>query len=497
MSALAAGRVCAALRGALLRAGAAPAAPGCCRGCRAPAPPAPPASCEHGPAGGSPLSLHGGLAPAAAAARYPVCRPRRLQGQRRALRTSPVLLAVSPQQDHYGALSVARTATADQIKRAYLRLAKKLHPDVSGKSSADQFAAIHEAYKVLSDPQKRQVYDMSGGGFTTGGAAAGPEGQTAQGFNQWGEMNFNYGGVREGPNVGQGMGMDMGRMWEDLFSQNNAQQAKRSQKYQAQKGGDITVKLRLGFLEAVEGCKKEVSYHYLRKCAPCKGSGSKDGAPRVRCNVCHGRGKQTTTNGYYHIEQPCAACGGSGEIVHAMCPSCGGKGVVKDRTSQQVQVPAGVDSHDRLRVAGKGEAGLRGGPTGHLYCDIDVEEHPVFERDGDDIHVVLPILLSQAVLGGKVSLPTLAGEVQLTVPAGTQQGDKVLLRGKGVKKPQQNKVGDQYVHFHVTIPKTITAEQRIAVERFAEQEDKTTPPPELFRELKRKYRRSMDIRDRI
>eukprot|EP01065_Artemidia_motanka_P045118 TRINITY_DN6553_c4_g1_i1.p2 TRINITY_DN6553_c4_g1~~TRINITY_DN6553_c4_g1_i1.p2 ORF type:complete len:327 (+),score=58.69 TRINITY_DN6553_c4_g1_i1:451-1431(+) len=322
---------------------------------------------------------------------------------------------------------------------------------------------------------------MSGGGFTAG-AAAGPGGSTSQaGFNQWQQMEFKYGQTQQGP------GMDMGRMWEDIFG--GQKQAKQSMKYQPMKGGDITTKLRLGFLEAVNGCKKEVSYQYLRKCTPCRGSGSRDGAPKVRCNVCHGRGKQSTTNGFYHVEQQCAACGGSGEIVQALCTGCGGKGVVKDRTTQQVQVPPGVDNLERLRIVGKGEAGIRGGPTGHLYCDIAVEEHPIFSRDGEDIHVVLPITFAQAVLGAKVNLPVIGGELPFSIPPGTQQGDKVLMRGKGVRKKSQNKVGDQWVHFHISVPKTITPEQRLAVERFQEYEDRSPPTVEKFREARKRFGR--------
>eukprot|EP00754_Rhynchopus_humris_P001762 Rhum_TRINITY_DN11012_c0_g1::Rhum_TRINITY_DN11012_c0_g1_i1::g.41864::m.41864/K03686/dnaJ; molecular chaperone DnaJ len=372
------------------------------------------------------------------------------------------------EQDHYGVLGLPKSASQEQVKKAYLSLAKKHHPDAAGgKGNSDQFNKVNEAYKTLNDPQKRQVYDMSqqgahGSSFSgaTGAPGAGAGFDTRQqGFTGWDNMDFAYTGAQGGQQTDR-MGTDLGKMWEDIFGSGaggaaGAGAKARVSRYQPKRGEDVTVKLHLGFVEAVEGTVKEVSYFYTRRCHPCKGTGSRDGAPVAKCTVCGGRGKQSKSNGYYHVEQPCAACNGAGEIVRDLCAPCGGKGSIKDRTTQQVTVPAGVNTKDRLRVAGKGEAGIRGGAAGNLYIDVAVENDSVFVRDGEDVHLIQPLSLVQAVLGGKITVPTIRGEVTVNVPSGTQQGDKLVLRGKGIKKPQLPTTGHQYVHFHVTVPKYV------------------------------------------
>ena len=311
--------------------------------------------------------------------------------QRRYLSATRGLL----EQDHYGILGLPKSASQDQVKKAYLSLAKKHHPDAAGgKGNSDQFNKVNEAYKTLNDPQKRQVYDMSqqGGHGSSFAGATGAPGAGAgfdarqQGFAGWDNMDFAYTGAQGGQQTDR-MGTDLGKMWEDIFGSGAAGAAgagakARVSRYQPKRGEDVTVKLHLGFVEAVEGTVKEVSYFYTRRCHPCKGTGSRDGAPVAKCTVCGGRGKQSKSNGYYHVEQPCAACNGAGEIVRDLCAPCGGKGSIKDRTTQQVTVPAGVNTKDRLRVAGKGEAGIRGGAAGNLYIDVVVENDSVFVRDG-------------------------------------------------------------------------------------------------------------------
>eukprot|EP00755_Sulcionema_specki_P006254 Sspe_Gene.34963::Locus_16974_Transcript_1_1_Confidence_1.000_Length_2388::g.34963::m.34963/K03686/dnaJ; molecular chaperone DnaJ len=390
-------------------------------------------------------------------------------------------------RSHYDTLGIHRKASASEVKKAYREKAKKYHPDMNKGATTEDFGKITEAYNVLNDPQKRQAYDMSlgqGGASTAAGANAG-----FNPYQHWNKMEFQFTGSQQDPN----MGPELGKMWEDIFG--SAGTKTKPTKHTAQKGGDITLKLKLSFLEAVEGCTKEVSYQYLRRCTPCKGTGSKDGAHRVRCTMCHGRGKQQTSNGFYHIEQPCSACGGSGEIVRSLCTSCGGSGTTKDRTTQQITVPAGVNTLDRLRIPNKGEAGTRGGQNGHLFIDVYVEDHHIFTRDGEDVHVVLPITVTQAALGGKVSLPTLSGDVTLTVSPGTQQGEKVVLRGKGIRKPNRNTVGDQYVHFHIMIPRNLSPKQRAALELLAAEEDKAPPSQQTFRALKEKYKKWIDFKE--
>ncbi|KAJ9473031.1 Chaperone protein DnaJ [Diplonema papillatum] len=383
------------------------------------------------------------------------------------------------EQDHYKVLNIPRNSTSQDIKSAYRALAKKYHPDMSGKGNADMFSRVNDAYQQLSDPQKRQVYDMSSagmgsaGGMGAGGSAAGAGhnyNTAQQGFQGWNDMEFNYAGTHS-----QKMGADLGRMWEEIFNDGKgAGSAPHAARYQPVRGGDVSIKVKLGFLEAVEGCQKEVSYYYQRKCVPCKGTGSRGGEAVSKCSACHGRGKSTKTNGYYHVEQPCTVCGGAGEIIRALCSTCGGKGTAKERTTQLVTMPAGVNSKDRLRVNGKGDAGIRGGAPGNLFVDLIVDNDTVFTRDKEDIHLIQPVTVSDAMLGAKISVATISGDVALTVPPSTQQGDKIVLKGKGVRKPNQNQVGDMYVHFHVLIPKSLTQKQRLALEHFAEDEDRSS-----------------------
>eukprot|EP01064_Diplonema_japonicum_P010871 TRINITY_DN1809_c1_g5_i1.p1 TRINITY_DN1809_c1_g5~~TRINITY_DN1809_c1_g5_i1.p1 ORF type:complete len:470 (+),score=87.29 TRINITY_DN1809_c1_g5_i1:109-1410(+) len=408
------------------------------------------------------------------------------------------------EQDHYNVLNIPRNATEQQIKKAYRAMAKKYHPDAGPKGDSAMFGKVTDAYKTLSDTQKRQAFDMknNGGGYAgAAGAGAGSNFNAQhQGFPGWENMEFAH--TNSGSQHSAKMGQDLGNMWDELFGNENRGTKARMEKYQPERGADVTVKLALNFDEAVDGVTKEVSYFYQRKCVPCRGTGSKDGAPITKCTVCHGRGKQTKSNGYYHVEQSCTACGGSGKILRELCASCAGKGTTKDRTTQQVKVPAGVDTKDRLRVAGKGEAGVRGGAPGNLFIDVIVDNATVFTRDGEDIHLIQPISLTTAIIGGKITIPTVSGDITVTVPPGTQQGDKVLVRGKGIKKPQQNSVGHMYLHYHIDIPKTINDKQRIALEHFAEEEAADASQAGVASmknmiKVKHKYNRMIQFKDSI
>eukprot|EP01063_Lacrimia_lanifica_P010175 TRINITY_DN16917_c0_g1_i1.p2 TRINITY_DN16917_c0_g1~~TRINITY_DN16917_c0_g1_i1.p2 ORF type:complete len:447 (+),score=154.10 TRINITY_DN16917_c0_g1_i1:54-1394(+) len=421
--------------------------------------------------------------------------------------------AAALEQEHYSILGVPRNATPDQVKKAYRSAAKKYHPDAGGKGkgNADMFNKVNEAYKTLSDPQKRQVYDMSSGGAggaSGGGGAAGAGhewNQKAGGFPGWNNMEFSYTGQQGAGTHHAKMASDLGSMWEDIFGSGTggAQQGQKARmaRYQPQRGVDVAVKLKLDFKEAVEGTKKEVTYFFEQKCTPCRGTGSKDGAPVVKCTVCNGRGKMTSSNGYYHVEQPCTACGGVGEIVRDLCSNCGGKGTVKARTTQQVNVPAGVDTKDRLRVAGKGGAGIRGGAPGNLFIDVIVDNETTFTRDGEDMHVIQPLTVAQAIMGAKIQVPTISGQVNITVPPGTQQGDKQLLRNMGVRKPQKNTVGDMYVHFHIHMPSvtSLTSKQKELLESFdlemGEQREHLSPKNMFM--VKQKYKKMIDFKDAL
>ena len=414
--------------------------------------------------------------------------------QWRGLSLSRVLL----QQDHYTILGVPRNASPEMIKKGYRVMAKKYHPDAGGQKNADMFSKVNDAYRTLSDNQKRQQYDgttAARGGGPVPGAGASYGSQQTPGFEGWENMNFDFTDRAKSPN----QGMDLNRMWEDIFGSGTADGRDRSKKaarFKPQRGADITVSKTLSFKEAVEGCVQEVSYFYQRRCIPCRGSGSKDGQPVSKCTQCGGRGKTSKSNGYYHVEQPCPACNGIGEMIKTLCGQCGGSGTVKDRTTQQVTVPPGVDTRDRLRVGGKGEAGIRGGTPGNLFIDIRVEDTTHFIRDQEDIHYIKPLTVTQAIIGGKVILPTISGDVNLTVPQGTQQGEVVVLRGKGIKKTQSNVSGNMYVHFHVVIPKELSAKQRAAIEHFDEDIKAVDSQKEvmLFKET---YKKMIDFKEPV
>jgi molecular chaperone DnaJ len=236
------------------------------------------------------------------------------------------------------------------------------------------------------------------------------------------------------------------------------------------------------------GCTKEISFNTVRKCVSCTGAGYKDAAEKSTCAQCNGRGKKVMSTGFFHMQQDCQTCGGTGELGRSQCTTCAGKGCVKDRAVQKLPVPKGVNSKERLKIVGKGEAGVRNGPAGNLYVEITVDEHPVFHRDGCDIHIVAPISLSLAVLGGPITVPTLTGEMETKVPPGTQQGDKVVVRGRGVARPTQQKQGDLFVHFVIMLPKELTEQQKAAITEFAKDEQPIKLTDSQLQELKGRYK---------
>jgi molecular chaperone DnaJ len=406
------------------------------------------------------------------------------------------------QKDLYTVLGVTRGAKEGEIKKAYLGKAKKLHPDVNpSPKAAEEFSEVKKAYEVLSDPQKKSMYDMTGNAGAADGMAGG---QGPGGFNPFAGMNGGQnpfanmggnGGQNPFANMGQNGGKDGNPSmsftdFEDMFSRmSGAKGQEKARKPQGpEPGADIHFKLKLSFLEAVNGVSKEISYNTVRKCTACTGSGAKDNQEKAKCPHCNGRGKKVMATGFFHMQQDCTHCNGTGETSKSTCTQCTGKGVIKDRAVQTLPVPKGVDNRERLKITGKGEAGLRNGPPGNLFVEITVDDHAIFHRDGVDIHMVAPITLSQAVLGGPIRIPTLVGEVETKVPAGTQQGDKVVIRGRGVHRPTQQKTGDFYIHFAVMLPKELTERQKAAVAEFAKDEEQTKLTDAQLQELKGRYK---------
>ena len=341
-------------------------------------------------------------------------------------------------RDYYEVLGVARTASDDELKKAYRRCAMKYHPDRNPGDAAalESFKECKEAYEVLSDPSRRRMYD-------THGHAA-----------------FEHGmGGGHGPGPG-GFG-DMGDIFGDIFGNIFGGGAARGPR----RGADIGYVMELDLEEAVAGVERRIEVPTLVNCEPCKGSGSADGKLET-CATCHGRGQVRLQRGIFTMQQPCPHCGGRGQTIAKPCAECHGAGRVEQEKILQVKIPAGVDSGDRIRLAGEGEAGPAGTPPGDLYVEVRVRPHPIFERDGDDLHCEVPIRISQAALGDVIRVPTLDGEVELRIPAETQTGKVFRLRDKGVRSVRSRMPGDLYCKAVVETPVNLTAEQRELLERF-------------------------------
>lgn len=343
-------------------------------------------------------------------------------------------------RDYYEVLGVTRTATEDELKKAYRRCAMKHHPDRNpGDAAAEAaFKECKEAYEVLSDGGKRRMYDQHG-------HAA---------------FEHGMGGGNAGP--GFGHGADMGDIFGDIFGNIFGGGGRGGG---PRRGADIGYVMELDLEEAVAGVEKRIELPTLAMCDSCDGSGSEDGK-RETCSTCAGRGQVRMQRGIFTMQQTCPHCAGQGQIIANPCGTCRGAGRVEDEKVLSVKVPAGVDSGDRIRLAGEGEAGPAGAPPGDLYVEVRVREHAIFQRDGDDLHCEVPVRLSQAALGSTVRVPTLGGEAEIRVPAETQTGKVFRLRDKGVKSVRSRMTGDLYCKIVVETPVNLTAEQRDLLERF-------------------------------
>ena len=341
-------------------------------------------------------------------------------------------------RDYYEVLGVARNVGDEELKKAYRRAAMKHHPDRNpgDKAAEAAFKECKEAYEVLSDGGKRRMYDQHG-------HAA---------------FEHGMGGGNAGPGFG---GADMGDIFGDIFGNifgGGRQQGPR-------RGADVGYVMELDLEEAVAGIEKRIEIPTLAACEPCKGSGSSDGKVDT-CATCHGRGQVRMQRGPFQMQAPCPHCGGQGKTIANPCRQCDGAGRVEEDKTLSVKIPAGVDNGDRIRLAGEGEAGPAGAPAGDLYVEVRVRPHPIFARDGDDLHCEVPIRISQAALGDTVRVPTLGGEVELRIPAETQSGKVFRLRDRGVKSVRSRAPGDLYCKVAVETPVNLTTEQRELLEKF-------------------------------
>lgn len=353
-------------------------------------------------------------------------------------------------RDYYDVLGVSKSASEDEIKKAYRQLAKKYHPDISTEANAEEkFKEVQEAYDVLSDPQKKSRYDQFGFEDPT------------QGFGGSGFGGFS----------GSGFGG-----FEDIFSSFFGG-GRASSQARDNRGADVEKQMTITFDEAVNGCKKVIRLTIDEECPQCGGTGAYSRSDIKTCSKCHGSGtvfvEQRTIFGMARSQSVCPRCSGRGQEITRKCDKCNGKGKYRTTKDIEIKIPAGIDDGMTLRVEGKGEAGTNGAPAGDLYITFKVEKHKVFVRDKSDISINIPITFCQAVLGDEIEVPTVRESVKIKIPQGTQTGTKLRLRGKGVKDPKTGNIGDQYVILTVQTPTNLTDEQRDLFERLSKTELKT------------------------
>ena len=351
-------------------------------------------------------------------------------------------------KDYYETLGVSKNASDAEIKSAFRKLAKQYHPDLNKEEGAEaKFKEINEAYTVLSDEQKRKQYDQFGHDAYTQGASQGGFGG-AGGFGGFGGFNAED--------------IDLGSIFGDLFGGGfGFGGGGRSQKNRPTKGRDSLVRVNLSFEEAVFGCKKTINIDLDSECEHCNGKGGSD---EVTCSTCGGRGRvveqRQTMFGMFQTETTCPDCNGKGRAFKNVCRHCSGNGHVIKNKQIEVTVPEGVDTGHQLRISGKGAAGYNGGPNGDIYIEFRVKEHPIFERKENDVYLEVPITVTEATLGCKKEIPTLTGSVVIDIEAGSQPGDNLRLKGKGIKDPNRKKYGDFYVVLNVVIPTKLDRKQK-------------------------------------
>jgi molecular chaperone DnaJ len=360
--------------------------------------------------------------------------------------------------DHYKTLGVDKKASQEDIKKAYRKLARQYHPDTNNEPGAEErFKRISEAYDVLGDPEKRRKYDRGQSVFGTpfgGGAPGGAGGADFGSFSDILSNIFNTtagrGGARTRP--------------------------------AAERGRDLETTVSLSFEQAVDGAQVPVSVATHAACNTCRGTGAKPGTSPIVCPVCQGRGVESQGQGVFSITRPCSRCGGSGTVIEEPCPTCHGQGRLRELKKYRVNIPAGVKDGSKIRLPGKGEAGLRGGPSGDLYVVTHVSESPVFKRKGDHFEVEVPITVAEAMRGADVEVPTLHGIKKLRVPAGTKHGTVQRLRGEGPPAAGASDRGDIHYRFVIDVPRNLTDEQREAVDALSKTMNGRNPRESLLRQ---------------
>ena len=361
---------------------------------------------------------------------------------------------MSTKRDYYDVLGVDKSADATAIKKAYRKLAMKYHPDKNpgDKEAEEKFKEINEAYEVLSDETKRRNYDQFGHEGVNGQGFGGAGGFGGQGFGGFDDI--------------------FGDIFGDMFG-GGFSGVSRQRRRGPERGADIKQRVNISFEEAAFGKKVQVKINRSEECDQCHGSGAKPGTSKKTCPTCHGSGQvqsvQRTPFGNIASTRTCSTCNGEGEVIDSPCSKCHGKGSIRKTKTIEVDIPAGIDNGQMIKLGGQGELGTRGGPRGDLYIEVNVQSHPLFTRDGYDVYLEMPITFAQATLGDKIQVPTLDGKVEYEVPEGTQTGTVFRLKGKGIPKLKSNVRGDQYVKVTVEIPKKLNEKQKELVREFAKE----------------------------
>jgi molecular chaperone DnaJ len=361
-------------------------------------------------------------------------------------------------EDLYKVLGVSKKASDEEIKKAYRKLARKYHPDRNpdDPKAEERFKEVQGAYDTLSDPKKREQYD-AGGMFGEAGGFAGPH-------------PFGGGGQTGG------FSADLGDIFSSIFNRGGG----RAQQQQV-RGRDLETEVQLSFDQAINGSQISVTVPKAERCQTCHGSGAKPGTSPTVCPRCEGRGVDSQSQGLFSISQPCPQCGGAGQIIEDPCPTCGGSGLTQQAKRYKVNVPAGVKDGTRIRLAGKGEAGPRGGPPGDLYVTTRVASSPVFKRlDGGNLEVTVPITVVEALRGATIEVPTLSGTKKIKVPVGTKHGTVQRLAGEGPPLPKGRGNADIRYRLEIEMPSELTDEQREAAEKLAETFNGSNPRAELL-----------------
>ena len=355
-------------------------------------------------------------------------------------------------RDYYDVLGVTKSASKDEIKKAYRKLALKYHPDKTkgDKTSEEKFKEASEAYHVLSDEKRKTNYDQFGHAAFEGSGGRG------QGF---GGFDFNSSSFSD--------------IFEDFFGDFGNGTPRRS----SNRGNDLRYDISISLEEAYKGLEKNVKYTTYKKCSSCSGSGAAKGSKPIKCDYCSGRGKVRTNQGFFTVQQTCPQCSGYGEMIGSPCNKCSGNGKVQANENVTVKIPKGVDDGTRIRVSGKGEAGSKGGSSGDLYLFVSIDNHEIFKRAEENLYYELPISFTDAALGTSVEVPSIdGGKSKIKIPAGTQHGKQFRLKGKGMPVLRRNLSGDLYIRINTQVPNSLSKRQKEILEEFGEIE-KNKPDP--------------------